>query len=139
MTGGGSRNSGTMFVALKPLGERRASAGEVVARLRPQLAAVPAASLFLVPVQDVRIGGRPGTGSYQYTLQSDDVELLRTWTVRLQAALQNAPQLTDVSTDQETRGLQTTVVIDRPTASRLGITPDLIDTTLGNAFGQSIV
>jgi multidrug efflux pump len=139
VTGGGSRNSGTMFVALKPLAERRASAGEVVARLRPQLAVVPAASLFLVPVQDVRIGGRPGTGSYQYTLQSDDVELLRTWTVRLQAALQDVPQLTDVSTDQETRGLQTTVVIDRPTASRLGITPDLIDTTLGNAFGQSIV
>ena len=139
VTGGGSRNSGTMFVALKPLGERRASAGEVVARLRPQLAVVPAASLFLVPVQDVRIGGRPGTGSYQYTLQSDDVELLRTWTVRLQAALQGVPQLTDVSTDQETRGLQTTVVIDRPSASRLGITPDLIDTTLGNAFGQSIV
>ena len=139
VTGGGSRNSGTMFVALKPLGERRASAGEVVARLRPQLAVVPAASLFLVPVQDVRIGGRPGTGSYQYTLQSDDVELLRTWTVRLQAALQGVPQLTDVSTDQETRGLQTTVVIDRSTASRLGITPDLIDTTLGNAFGQSIV
>jgi len=100
---------------------------------------VPAASLFLVPVQDVRIGGRPGTGSYEYTLQSDDVELLRTWTVRLQAALQDVPQLTDVSTDQETRGLQTTVVIDRPAASRLGITPDLIDTTLCNAFGQSIV
>ncbi|HSD42949.1 MAG TPA: multidrug efflux RND transporter permease subunit [Burkholderiales bacterium] len=139
VTGGGSRNSGTMFVALKPLAERRVSAGEVIARLRPQLAVVPAASLFLVPVQDVRIGGRPGTGSYQYTLQSDDVELLRTWTVRLQAALQGVPQLADVSTDQETRGLQTTVVIDRPTASRLGITPDLIDTTLGNAFGQSVV
>ncbi len=139
VTGGGSRNSGTMFVALKPLAERRASAGEVVARLRPRLATVPAASLFLVPVQDVRIGGRPGTGSYQYTLQSDDLELLRTWTMRLQAALQAVPQLTDVSTDQETRGLQTTVVIDRPTASRLGITPDLIDTTLGNAFGQAVV
>ncbi len=139
VTGGGSRNSGTMFVALKPLAERRASATAVVARLRAQLAAVPATNLWLVPVQDVRIGGRPGTGSYQYTLQSDDIELLRTWTLRLQAALQDVPQLTDVSTDQETRGLQTTVVIDRPTASRLGITPDLIDTTLGNAFGQSIV
>jgi multidrug efflux pump len=96
-------------------------------------------SLWLVPVQDVRIGGRQGTGSYQYTLQSDDIELLRTWTVRLQAALQRVPQLADVSTDLETRGLQTTVVIDRPTAARLGITPDLIDTTLGNAFGQSVV
>jgi multidrug efflux pump len=138
-TGGGSRNAGTMFVALKPLAERRASAAQVVERLRPRLANVPAANLWLVPVQDVRIGGRAGTGSYQYTLQSDDVALLRTWTTRLHAALQGLPQLADVSTDQETRGLQTTVVIDRPTASRLGITPDLIDTTLGNAFGQAVV
>jgi multidrug efflux pump len=139
VTGGGSRNSGTMFVALKPLAERRASAGQIVARLRPRLAAVPGASLFLVPVQDVRIGGRPGTGSYQYTLQSDDLEALRTWMPRLQAALQDVPQLADVSTDQEVRGLQATVVIDRPTAARMGITPDLIDTTLGNAFGQAVV
>jgi multidrug efflux pump len=139
VTGWGARNSGMMFVALKPRAERRASAAQVVERLRPRIAAVPAASLWLVPAQDVRIGGRPGTGSYQYTLQSDDVELLRTWTTRLYAALQGVPQLADVSTDQETRGLQTTVVIDRPTAARLGITPDLIDTTLGNAFGQALV
>jgi multidrug efflux pump len=139
VTGGGSRNSGTMFVALKPLRERGATAGEIVARLRPRLAAVPGANLFLVPAQDVRIGGRQGTGTYQYTLQSDDLELLRTWTTRLQAALQSVPQLADVSVDQETRGLQATVVIDRPTAARLGITPDLIDTTLGNAFGQAVV
>jgi multidrug efflux pump len=138
-TGGGARNSASMFVALKPLKERGVSAGAVVARLREQIAKEPAVNLWLVPVQDVRIGGRQGTGSYQYTLQSDDLEALRTWTPRLQAALQNAPQLADVSTDQETRGLQTTVVIDRPTAARLGITPDLIDTTLGNAFGQSVV
>jgi multidrug efflux pump len=139
VTGGGSRNSGTMFVSLKPLKERGVSAGEIVARLRVRLAKEPAVNLWLVPVQDVRIGGRQGTGSYQYTLQSDDLEALRIWTPRLQAALQGVPQLTDVSTDQETRGLQTTVVIDRPTAARLGITPDLIDTTLGNAFGQSVV
>jgi multidrug efflux pump len=139
VTGGGSRNSGTMFVSLKPLKERGASAGEIVARLRTRIAKEPGVNLWLVPVQDVRIGGRQGTGSYQYTLQSDDLEALRTWTPRLQAALQGVPQLTDVSTDQETRGLQTTVVIDRPTAARLGINPDLIDTTLGNAFGQSVV
>jgi len=138
VTGGGSRNSGTMFVSLKPRRER-ASAGEIVARLRTQIQKEPAVNLWLVPVQDVRVGGRPGTGSYQYTLQSDDLELLRTWTPRLQAALQGLRELADVSTDQETRGLQTTVVIDRPTAARLGITPDLIDTTLGNAFGQSVV
>jgi multidrug efflux pump len=101
-----------MFIALKPLKDR-APAGEIVARLRTQLAKEPGVSLWLVPVQDVRIGGRQGTGSYQYTLQSDDLDALRIWTVRLQAALQSVPQLTDVSTDQETRGLQTTVVIDR--------------------------
>ncbi|HSU62571.1 MAG TPA: multidrug efflux RND transporter permease subunit [Burkholderiales bacterium] len=140
VTGGGfgARNSGFMFIALKPLAERPA-VGAVVARLRPQLARVPGANLFLVPVQDVRIGGRQGTGTYQFTLQSDDLEALRLWTVRLQTALQSVPQLADVTSDQETRGLQATLVIDRVTAARLGVTPDLIDSTLGNAFGQAIV
>ncbi len=140
VTGGGfgARNSGFMFVALKPLAERP-PVGAVVARLRPQLARVPGANLFLVPVQDVRIGGRQGTGTYQFTLQSDDLEALRLWTSRLQTALQSVPQLADVASDQETRGLQATLVIDRVTAARLGVTPDLIDSTLGNAFGQAIV
>jgi multidrug efflux pump len=140
VTGGGfgARNSGFMFMALKPLGERP-SATAVQARLRPQLSKVPGANLFLVPVQDVRIGGRQGSGTYQFTLQSDDLEALRTWTVRLQNALMSVPQLADVSSDQETRGLQASLVIDRATASRMGVTPDLIDTTLGNAFGQSLV
>jgi len=140
VTGGGfgARNSGFMFIALKPLSQRP-SVGAVIARLRPQLARVPGANLFLVPVQDVRIGGRQGTGTYQYTLQSDDLEALRLWTSRLQAALQSVPQLADVASDQETRGLQATLVIDRVTAARLGVTPDLIDSTLGNAFGQAIV
>jgi multidrug efflux pump len=140
VTGGGfgARNSGFMFIQLKPLAERVA-AGEVVARLRPQLEKTPGARLFIVAVQDVRVGGRQGTGSYQYTLQSDDLEALRLWTTRLQNALQNVPQLADVSSDQETRGLQTMLMIDRPTAARLGITPDLIDQTLGNAFGQQLV
>jgi multidrug efflux pump len=140
VTGGGfgARNSGFMFVALKPLAERP-SAGEVVARLRPAMARVPGANLFLVPVQDVRIGGRQASGTFQYTLQSDDVDALRLWTTRLQGALQGVPQLADVTSDQETRGLQAMVVIDRLTASRLGVTPDLIDQTLGNAFGQQVV
>ena len=140
VTGGGfgARNSGFMFIALQPLFQRPA-VGAVIARLRPQLARVPGANLFLVPVQDVRIGGRQGTGTYQYTLQSDDLEALRLWTSRLQTALQSVPQLADVTSDQETRGLQATLVIDRVTAARLGVTPDLIDTTLGNAFGQAIV
>jgi len=140
VTGGGfgARNSGFMFIALKPLSQRP-SVGAVIARLRPQLARVAGANLFLVPVQDVRIGGRQGTGTYQYTLQSDDLEALRLWTSRLQTALQSVPQLADVTSDQETRGLQATLVIDRVTAARLGVTTDLIDSTLGNAFGQAIV
>ena len=140
VTGGGfgARNSGFMFMALKPLGERP-SATAVQARLRPQLGKIPGANLFLVPVQDVRVGGRQGSGTYQFTLQSDDLDALRTWTLRLQNALMSVPQLADVSSDQETRGLQASLVIDRTTASRLGVTPDLIDTTLGNAFGQSLV
>ncbi|HKC42418.1 MAG TPA: multidrug efflux RND transporter permease subunit [Burkholderiales bacterium] len=135
---GGARNAGTMFVALKPLAERE-SAEKIVARLRLQLARMPGVNLWLVPVQDVRVGGRPGSASYQYTLQSDDLDALRLWTTRLQFALQAVPELTDVSSDQETRGLQTTVVIDRPTAARLGLSTDLIDSTLGNAFGQALV
>ncbi|MBW8904853.1 MAG: multidrug efflux RND transporter permease subunit [Betaproteobacteria bacterium] len=140
VTGGGfgARNSGFMFIALKPLAERP-SAGEVVARLRPQLQRVPGTNLFLVPVQDIRVGGRQASGTYQYTLQSDDLDALRLWTTRLQTALQSVPQLADVTSDQETRGLQAMVMIDRATAARLGITTDTIDQTLGNAFGQSVV
>jgi multidrug efflux pump len=110
-----------------------------VARLRPQLQRVPGANLFLVPVQDIRVGGRQASGTYQYTLQSDDLDALRLWTTRLQTALQSVPLLADVTSDQETRGLQAMVVIDRATAARLGITTDMIDQTLGNAFGQSVV
>jgi multidrug efflux pump len=127
-----------MWIALKPLGER-VSAGEVVTRLRPQLAGMPGTSLFLVPVQDVRVGGRQSSGTYQYTLQSDDLEALRLWTVRLVNQLTHVPQVADVNTDQETRGLQAMVVIDRQSAARLGITTDMIDQTLGNAFGQQVV
>ena len=140
VTGGGfgAKNSGFMFMSLKPLQERP-SAGAVVARLRPQLAKIPGANVFLVPVQDVRVGGRQASGTYQYTLQSDDIDALRLWTIRLQNALTTVPQLADVTSDQETKGLQAMVVIDRQTASRLGITPDTIDQTLGNAFGQQVV
>jgi multidrug efflux pump len=140
VTGGsfGSRNSGFMFIQLKPLSQRP-SATAVQARLRPQLARVPGANLFLVPVQDLRIGGRQGSGTYQYTLQSDDLGELRRWASRLEVALRGVPQLADVSSDQETRGLQATLIIDRTTAARLGVTADLIDTTLGNAFGQAPV
>ena len=137
-TGGGSRSTGQMYVQLKPLAERSETARQVVTRLRDQFN-VPGARLYLTPIQDVRSGGRQSSGSYQYTLRSDDLELLRLWTQRLEVALRQVPQLVDVDSDQEARGLQVTVVIDRPTAARLGITPDLVDTTLGNAFSQSVV
>ncbi|MFS8064625.1 MAG: efflux RND transporter permease subunit, partial [Luteimonas sp.] len=137
-TGGGSRSTGQMYVQLKPLAERKESARAVVNRLREQFN-VPGARLYLTPIQDVRSGGRQSSGSYQYTLRSDDIDLLRLWTQRLERALQRVPEMTDVDSDEEARGLQVAVVIDRPTAARLGVTPDLIDTTLGNAFSQSVV
>jgi len=139
VTGGGARNAGTVFVSLKPLSERKASAAQVVARIRAQSAQIPGANLFLTPVQDVRIGGRQSSSAYQYTLQAEDLDDLRLWTPRLHQALQQVPELVDVDSDQESRGLQVALVIDRPTAARLGVSTDLIDATLGNAFSQAIV
>ncbi|MCC7079101.1 MAG: multidrug efflux RND transporter permease subunit [Burkholderiales bacterium] len=139
VVGGGSRRSGMMFVTLKPLAERTDTAMQVVDRLRRQSLRVPGARLFLFPVQDVRIGGRQASSTFQYTLRSDDLDLLRIWTPRLEQALEGAPELTDVDSDQETRGLQLMLVIDRPTAARYGLTPDLIDTALGNAFSQAVI
>jgi multidrug efflux pump len=139
-TGGGGRsNSAMMFIALKPLRERGASLDQILARLRPQLMKEPGANLFLNPIQDLRAGGRQTEGSQQFTLRADDLNELRTWTPKLEAALRDRPELTDVSSDQQDRGLQMTLFIDRPTAARLGITPRAIDTALNLAFGQSQV
>ena len=135
-TGGAQRNTGRMFVSLKPLAERKESADKVIARLRIKLAKEPGANLFLNPVQDIRVGGRQANATYQYTLQADDLDELRTWEPRIRAALSRLPQLVDVNTDQQDKGLQTSLVIDRDTAARLGVSPSLIDTTLNDAFGQ---
>jgi multidrug efflux pump len=136
-TGGGQRNGGFMFIALKPLAERQISADQVIARLRPRLfAAVAGASLFLQPVQDIRMGGRPGGAQYQYTLLSADLEELRTWEPQVRAILTELPELADVNTDQQERGLQTTLSIDRDTLARLGLTMRQVDATLNDAFGQ---
>ncbi|TMA65979.1 MAG: multidrug efflux RND transporter permease subunit [Deltaproteobacteria bacterium] len=137
-TGGnqGTGNTGRMFVALKPLAERRISADEVIARLRPELARVSGASLYLQAIQDIRVGGRLSNALFQYTLQGDDLRALNHWGPRLLAKLQTLPELADVSTDQQNRGLEMTVTIDRDTAARLGITPQAIDETLYDAFGQ---
>lgn len=135
-TGGSQRNSGIVFISLKPLNERHLSADEVVNRLRPKLGREPGAGLFLVPMQDIRIGGRPSNAQYQFSLQSDDIEELREWEPRIRAALSKLPVLADVNTDQQDLGLQTRVEVDRDAAFRLGITPKMIDAALNNLFGQ---
>jgi multidrug efflux pump len=133
---GGGSNVGRMFIALKPLGQRKETAQQVIARLRPQIARVPGAQMFLQAVQDIRAGARGGNSLYQYTLQADDLSLLRTWTPRLMEALRNESAVTDLSSDQNDKGLETDLVIDRDAASRLGLTASQIDSTLYDAFGQ---
>jgi multidrug efflux pump len=135
-TGGGQINSGFMFVSLKSRSERKDSADRVMARLRPKLAREPGARLFLQPVQDIRVGGRSSGAMYQYTLQAEDLTELRTWEKKIRDALGQLPQLVDVNTDEQDRGLQTAVAIDRDAASRMGVTTALIDATLNDSFGQ---
>jgi len=135
-TGGGRINSGNMFVVLKPQAERKISADQVIARLRGKLANVPGAALFLQSAQDIRMGGRAGGAQFQYTLQAENLDDLRTWTPKLAEALRHAPDITDINTDQEERGLEINLNIDRTTASRLGVTMRDIDNTLYDAFGQ---
>jgi hydrophobe/amphiphile efflux-1 (HAE1) family protein/NodT family efflux transporter outer membrane factor (OMF) lipoprotein len=134
--GGGGTNTARMFIALKSFEERKAGAGQIIGRLRGRLNQVPGAPTYLQPVQDLRIGGRIGAALYQYTLQGDDLTELRVWGGRILQRLRTLPQLTDVSSDEQDKGLQVSVAIDRDTASRLGITSRLIDATLGDAFGQ---
>src|SRR5262249_51398543 len=129
-TGGAQRNSGFMFAALKPIAERKETADQVIARLRGKLGKEPGANLFLQPVQDIRIGGRSANAQYQFTLQADDLAELRAWEPKIRQALSELPELADVNTDTQDKGLQTSLVIDRDTASRLGVTPRLIDATL---------
>jgi multidrug efflux pump len=138
-TGGGQRNRGSMFIALKPLAERGVPAAQVIARLRTKLGQEPGAQLFLSPVQDIRVGGRLSDATYQFTLQADELADLRTWTPRLEAELRRLPELADVNSDQEARGLQTTLVLDRNSAARLGINTSQIDSALNLAFGQAVV
>jgi multidrug efflux pump len=135
-TGGGQINSGFMFVTMKPLAERKMSADQVIYRLRGKLGKEPGASLYLQAIQDIRMGGRPSASQYQYSLQGEDIDELQTWTPQLERALSERPELTDVNTDQQNKGLQTTLTIDRDSASRLGISMKLIDATLYDAFGQ---
>jgi multidrug efflux pump len=134
--GFGQINTGSVFVSLKP-NTQRPPIDQVIARLRPQLARVPGGRLFLIPVQDIRAGGRQSNAQYQYTLQSDNPDELEAWTPKLVQALERSSSvLADVNSDQQQKGLETDLVIDRDTSSRLGITPAQIDNTLYDAFGQ---
>ena len=136
-TGGqGQTNGGFVFMALKPLRERDATADQVIIRLSSELSKVPGATLYLQAYQDIRVGGRSSLAQYQYTLQADNVAELYTWAPRILAELQKVPFLTQVNSDQQNKGLETDSTIDRDTAARLGITVAQIDNTLYDAYGQ---
>ncbi len=129
-------NSGRLSIVLKPLEDRHSSADEVIARLRPKLAQVDGIDVYLQSVQDLQIDSRQGRTQYQYTLEDADNNELSTWAPKLVAELRKVPELRDVASDQESSGLQVSLTIDRDTASRLGVNPQVIDDTLYDAFGQ---
>jgi multidrug efflux pump len=135
--GAGATNTGFLYIALKPLNQRKISAPQVINRLRPQLNSLPVASAFLQAAQDLRIGGRSSNALYQYTIQSDTVQDLVKWGPLLLAQIRKLPGLQDVNTDQQNGGLDEVLTYDRVTAARLGITPQTLNSTLYNAFGQS--
>jgi multidrug efflux pump len=134
--GGGSVNSAFSFIMLKPLDERKLSADEVIERLRPKLADVPGATQFMQVAQEIRVGGRMSNTQYQYTLSADSLPELNEWAPKMLEALRELPQLHDVNSDQQTNGKESTLVIDRDTAARFGISPQMIDDALYDAFGQ---
>jgi multidrug efflux pump len=129
-------NSGRMFVVLKPANVRKISGDAVVNRLRPKLSHIPGANMFLQNSQELQVGGRQSAAQYQYTLQSEDLNALETWAPKLLEQLKKLPELKDANSDQQNHGLQQNIVIDRDTASRLGITAQQIDAALYDAFGQ---
>lgn len=137
--GGGQSNAGSMFARLKPNEERTATAQEIVSRLRPKLNAIPGVSLRLTPQQELNIGARGGSAQFQYTLLSSDLEDLRHFTPKFRDALLKIPDITDVTSDAQDQGLQTTLQIDRDAAANYGITQREIDSTLNDAFGQRLV
>ncbi|HTS47153.1 MAG TPA: multidrug efflux RND transporter permease subunit [Bryobacteraceae bacterium] len=132
---GGATNSARMFISLKPLNERE-SASRVIERLRPQLAHVPGATLFLSATQDLRVGGRQSNAEYQFTLRGDNVQDLTVYGPKMLKELQTIPIIADVNSDLQDHGLQVYVDYDRATAARLGLSSQLIDQTLYDAFGQ---
>ncbi len=134
--GGSALNNGRMYVTLKPRAERNASAQDIIARLRPKFDKVEGARQFLQAAQDVRLGGRATRTQFEYTLQDANLEELNSWAPKVLERMQKLPQLRDVATDQQIRGTTVTLTINRDTAARYGISPQLIDDTLYDAFGQ---
>ena len=135
-TGGGAANTGHLRVDLKPVEERKVTADQVIARLRRRTAVVPGATLFFRKAEDIQVGGRVNGAQFQYTLSSENLRDLQEWAPRVEARIRQLGMLRDVNSDQQTRGLQAALVIDRDTASRLGIATQTIDNTLYDAFGQ---
>ena len=135
----GGSASANVTIALKPLGERKISADRIIARLRPKLNKVKGVATFLQAVQDIRGGGRSANSQYQWTLLGDDLSELQTWSQKLRTALQEVPEITDVDTDLQPGGLEAELIVDRDSASRLGLTEIQIDNALGNAFAQAQV
>ncbi len=135
-TGGSRTNSGSMFISLKPLSERHESSQQVIARLRSKLAQEPGARLFLMAVQDIRIGGREANAEYQYSLLSDNLDDLREWEPKIRQAFASLPQLTDVNSDQQDKGAEMAITYDRESMYRLGISVSAVNALLNNAFGQ---
>ncbi len=138
-TGGGQRNSAQMFLTLKPRSQRKDSADQVVARLRQKLSKEAGARLFLVPAQDIRIGGRQSSSQYEYTIKADDLESLRYWEPKIRHEFAKLKELEDINTDYEDRGLQTSIVMDRDALSRYGLSVKGVDTTLSDAYSQKQV
>src|SRR5262249_192104 len=134
--GGGSTNTARMFILLKPLEERKATAQQIIARLRPKLAKVPGARLYLQAAQDVRVGGRQSNALHQFTMIGDNVKGLTAFSPRMLRELRRLPLIADVNTDQLNAGLESKVEYDRATAARFNISPQLIDNVLYDAFGQ---
>ena len=137
--GGGATNSGFIFMGLKPFDQRNATSSQIIDRLRPKLLSVSGANTFMQAGQDLRIGGRQSSAQYQYTIQSDNLQDLVQWGPVLLQQMRKLRLLTDVNTDQQNSGLQAMLTYDRATASRLGITPQMLDNSLYEAFGQAQV
>jgi multidrug efflux pump len=135
-TGGSTYNTARLFISLKPLEERKISADLIIARLRPKLAKVPGATLYLQAAQDLRVGGRQSNAQYQFTMHGDNLDDLNKYSLQMVEQFKSIPIISDVSSDQQDRGLQAMIQYDRGTCARFGITSQLIDDTLYDAFGQ---